>query len=65
MLMFLLTLIACWGDPPVAGHAAGPGENRPVWMFRENAGRWTRSVEPVAHSVSSLGLGVDGERLVR
>jgi len=64
MLLFLLTLIACWGDAPVAGHAAGPGDERPVWMFQENAGRWTRSAEPVAHSASSLGLGVDGDRLV-
>lgn len=62
--MFLLTLLACWGDAPVAGLALGPGDNRPVWMFRENEGRWTREPVAVAHSVSSLGLGVDGDQLV-
>ncbi len=64
MLIFLLTLLACADDSPVAGAAAGPGSDRPVWMFQENKGRWTRSVEPVAHSASSLGLGTDGDRLV-
>jgi len=62
--MYLLTLMACWGDDPVAGQAVGPGDDRPVWMFRENEGRWTRSAVPVAHSMSSLGLGVDGDLLV-
>ena len=64
MLIFLLTLLACGDDSPVAGLAAGPGSDRPVWMFQENDGRWTRSAEPVAHSASSLGLGVEGDRLV-
>jgi hypothetical protein len=64
MLLYLLTLMACWGDDPVAGRALGPGDDRPVWMFRENEGRWTRSDTPVAHSASSLGLGVDGDLLV-
>ena len=64
MLFLLLTLFACRGDAPVAGNAMGPGTERPVWMFRENAGRWTRSAEPVAHRVSSLGLGVAGDQLV-
>ncbi len=64
MLIFLTTLLACADDAPVAGLAVGPGTDRPVWMFRQNEGRWTRSEEPVAHSASSLGLGVDGDRLV-
>ena len=64
MLILLLTLLACDRDAPVAGHALGPGRDRPVWMFRQKEGRWTRSEVPVAHSASSLGLGVNGDQLV-
>ena len=64
MLLILLTLIACDRDAPVADQAVGPGPDRPVWMFREKEGRWTRSPDPVAHNASSLGLGRDGGELV-
>ncbi len=70
MTLWLLALIACFGnssseDTPVAGAALGPGSDRPVWMFRLNNGTWQRSAQPVAHSASSLGLGVrDGELIL-
>jgi len=60
----MLALIGCFGDDPVAGHAIGPGADRPVWMFRLNGAQWERSPDPVAHSVSSLGLGLDGDQLI-
>jgi hypothetical protein len=64
MSVWMLVLIGCFGDDPVAGHAIGAGDDRPVWMYRLNGVGWERSSVPVAHSVSSLGLGLDGEQLV-
>ncbi len=64
MHTWILALLGCWGDKPVAGAALGPGDDRPVWMFRYEPQGWVRSEEPLAHSVSSLGLGIVGDRLV-
>ena len=64
MLMWTLLALGCLGDPPVAGAAVGPGDDRPVWMFERTREGWTRRAEPIAHQVSSLGLGVVGDRLV-
>jgi hypothetical protein len=64
MLVLLLTLFGCWGDDPVAHHAIGSGTDRPVWMFQKTAEGWTRAAAPVAHGMSSLGLGLDGDTLV-
>ncbi len=62
--MWILTILGCWGDKPVAGSAIGPGDERPVWMFQYGDGGWTRREKPVAHSASSLGLGVVDDRLI-
>lgn len=69
MTLWMMALIGCsWSpqthDDPVAGAAMGPGDERPVWMFRQRGGTWSRSAEPVAHRASSLGVGVQGDRLV-
>ena len=64
MPIWIITLLGCWGDKPVAGAALGPGTERPVWMFRLGADGWRRNKEPVANSASSLGLGVVNDRLV-
>ena len=64
MLIWILLALGCLGDQPVAGAAIGPGQDRPVWMFERTKDGWKRRAEPIAHSVSSLGLGVVGDRLV-
>lgn len=69
MTLLLLAMIGCFGNPsstdgPVAGAALGPGDDRPVWMFRLRNGTWNRSDDPIAHSASSLGLGVSEGELV-
>ncbi|MAY80083.1 MAG: hypothetical protein CL930_04775 [Deltaproteobacteria bacterium] len=64
MLVFLFTLFGCWGDAPVAHHALGSGGERSVWMFRKTDAGWRRNESPVAHGMSSLGLGQEGDSLV-
>jgi hypothetical protein len=64
MIVLWAALLGCSGDPPVASAAIGPGPDRPVWRFEKTASGWIRSLEPVAHSVSSLGLGIDDHHLV-
>ncbi len=64
MVFWMLFLLGCMGDRPVAGAALGSGSSRPVWLFELTASGWERRPEPVAHSVSSLGLGVVGDTLV-
>ncbi|MGB0637910.1 MAG: hypothetical protein ACPGTU_01175 [Myxococcota bacterium] len=64
MLVFLFTLFGCWGDAPVAHHALGSGADRPVWMFRKTDAGWSRNTEPVAHGMSSLGLGQNEKSLI-
>ncbi len=63
MYVFLPFLLGCLSDPPVAAEAltADATAARRVWMFRRTDAGWTRRSAPVAHSMSSLGLGtVDG-----
>ncbi len=69
MVVFSFTFalsLACIGDPPVADRALARVSNpaRPVWMFRYGPSGWTRDPEPIAHSMSSLGLGQMANRLV-
>jgi len=64
-MFLILTLLACLSDPPVAVHTMDPSAtDRPVWMFQRGTSGWTRSTDPVAHRMSSLGLGTDGTGLV-
>jgi len=63
MRLLLPFLLGCVIDPPVASRALGADAHtgRAVWMFRQTDGGWARSATPVAHAMSSLGLGmVDG-----
>lgn len=63
-MLLLLTLLGC-SDSPVASHTLDPlRTQRPVWMFRQTADGWTRHPTPIAHGMSSLGLGTDGDALV-
>lgn len=64
MYSLMLIMMGCWGDQPVADAAIGPGTDRPVWLFEKTTTGWQRRPEPVAHSVSSLGLGLDSSRLI-
>ncbi len=63
MLLFL-TLLGC-ADSPVASRALNNDlSHRPVWMFRQVGEKWVRDYAPIAHEMSSLGLGTDGDALV-
>jgi hypothetical protein len=64
-MFFLLAItIGCWGDNPVAGAALGAGDERPVWLFERGPSGWSRRPKAIAHKVSSLGLGINGDQLV-
>ena len=65
--MWLLLIACTWIDPPVVEAVVGPdpGAERHVWLFRQQPdGRFLRDEEPLAHSLSSLGLEVVEEALV-
>ena len=63
-MFLILTLLAC-SDPPVAGRTLDPQRtDRPVWMFRQAAQGWVRNPTPIAHGLSSLGLGTNGDELM-
>lgn len=65
-MFFMLALIGCLTDAPVAGDALRPDDaaGHRVWMFRHGSQGWVRENAPVAHSMSSLGLGSKDGRVV-
>jgi hypothetical protein len=63
MLLFL-SLLGCFDAPVIDRALSAQQGDRPVWMFRSTPTGWQRHPTPVAHGMSSLGLGTDGRALV-
>lgn len=59
-------LVGCVPDVPASGPVLveNPDARTHVWMFRSTNGVWTRHPSPLAHSMSSLGVGNLGDTLV-